>query len=159
MQNLKKISFLLSSEDRFRVIILIIMNLFMALIDMVGVASILPFIAILTNPEIIETNTILNKFYLISKNLGIDNEQQFLILTGIFVFLLLIVSISFKAFTSYIQVRYIKMCEHNIAVRLIEGYLNELDSIFKIIRECEDGRDVKSLLDNDICHSGFKRLN
>ena len=42
---------------------------------------------------------------------------------------------------------------------LIEGYLNELDSIFKIIRECEDGRDVKSLLDNDICHTGFKRLN
>jgi len=123
MQNLKKISFLLSSEDRFRVVILIIMNLVMALIDMVGVASILPFIAILTNPEIIETNAILNKFYLTSKNLGIDNEQQFLILTGFFVFLLLIVSISFKAFVSYIQVLYIKMCEHNIAVRLIEGYL------------------------------------
>ena len=130
MQNLKKISFLLSSEDRFRVIILIIMNLVMALIDMVGVASILPFIAILTNPEIIETNTILNKFYLTSKNLGIDNEQQFLILMGFIVFLLLIVSISFKAFTSYIQVRYIKMCEHNIAVRLIEGYLNQPYSWF-----------------------------
>jgi len=130
MQNLKKISFLLSSEDRFRVIILIIMNLVMALIDMVGVASILPFIAILTNPEIIETNTILNKFYLTSKNLGIDNEQQFLILMGFIVFLLLIVSISFKAFTSYIQVRYIRMCEHNIAVRLIEGYLYQPYSWF-----------------------------
>ena len=130
MQNLKKISFLLSSEDRFRVIILIIMNLVMALIDMVGVASILPFIAILTNPEIIETNIFLSRVYQTAKNLGIDNEQQFLILMGIFVFLLLIFSISFKAFTSYIQVLYIKMCEHNIALRLIEGYLHQPYSWF-----------------------------
>ena len=31
----------------------------MALIDMLGIASILPFIAVLTNPQLIETNYIL----------------------------------------------------------------------------------------------------
>ena len=42
---------------------------------------------------------------------------------------------------------------------MVSGYLKELDPIFKLIRECEDGRDVKSLLESDICHSGFRRLN
>ena len=42
---------------------------------------------------------------------------------------------------------------------LIDDYLNNLDPIFKLIRECEDGRDVNSLLESGICHSGFKRLN
>jgi len=42
---------------------------------------------------------------------------------------------------------------------IIDGYLNCLDPIFALINECENGRDVRSLLDGEVCHSGFKRLN
>ena len=42
---------------------------------------------------------------------------------------------------------------------IIDGYLNCLDPIFALISECENGRDVRSLLDGEVCHSGFKRLN
>ena len=35
----------------------------------------------------------------------------------------------------------------------------ELESIFKLIKDCEDGLDVKSLLKGPVCHDGFKRLN
>ena len=34
-----------------------------------------------------------------------------------------------------------------------------LDPIFGLIRKCEDGRDVMSLLKGPVCHGGFKRLN
>ena len=40
-----------------------------------------------------------------------------------------------------------------------ESYFEALDPIFKVIKECEDGRDVRGLLKGPICHSGFKRLN
>ena len=30
---------------------------------------------------------------------------------------------------------------------------------FKIIKECENGKDIKKLLEGPTCHSGFKRLN
>ena len=123
METLKKLSFLLSDKERFRAILLLVMTLIMALIDMLGVASILPFIAVLSNPQIIDTNIILSTVYLTLKNFGIENEQQFLIVLGFFVFLLLIFSISFKALTIYIQIRFIKICEYNIAVKLIKGYL------------------------------------
>jgi len=42
---------------------------------------------------------------------------------------------------------------------IVDEYMYYLDSIFKILRECEDGRDINKLLKNSICHSGFKRLN
>lgn len=42
---------------------------------------------------------------------------------------------------------------------VIEGYFDALDPIFQMIRECEDGRDVMTLLKGPTCHGGFKRLN
>ena len=42
---------------------------------------------------------------------------------------------------------------------MLESYKENLDPIFNLIRECEDGRDIDVLLDSDVCHSGFRRLN
>ena len=42
---------------------------------------------------------------------------------------------------------------------VLAGFLEALDPIFGLIRECEEGRDVMSLLEGPICHAGFKRLN
>jgi len=42
---------------------------------------------------------------------------------------------------------------------LIDGYICELEEVFKLIKECEDGRDISSLLEGPISHSGFERLN
>ncbi len=42
---------------------------------------------------------------------------------------------------------------------VINGFFEALDPVFGLINECEQGRDVMSLLKGPICHSGFKRLN
>ena len=43
---------------------------------------------------------------------------------------------------------------------LLEKYFFELDSIYKLISECELGkRKIIDLLDGPICHTGFERLN
>lgn len=42
---------------------------------------------------------------------------------------------------------------------VVETFFNELDPVFALIKECEDGRDVLGLLKGPICHGGFKRLN
>jgi len=43
--------------------------------------------------------------------------------------------------------------------KIVDGYFSELDPIFAIIKECEEGLDVNTLLESALCHSGFKRLN
>jgi glutamate-1-semialdehyde 2,1-aminomutase len=42
---------------------------------------------------------------------------------------------------------------------IVESYLDALDPIFGLIRECEEGRDINGLLQGPVCHAGFKRLN
>jgi glutamate-1-semialdehyde 2,1-aminomutase len=42
---------------------------------------------------------------------------------------------------------------------VIDEYFEAVDPVFKLIAECEDGRDINALLKGPICHGGFKRLN
>jgi len=43
--------------------------------------------------------------------------------------------------------------------QVIASYFENLSGVFKLIKECENGRDILSVLDGPVCHSGFKRLN
>lgn len=42
---------------------------------------------------------------------------------------------------------------------VIDGYFEAIEPIFGLIRDCEEGRDVNSLLKGPICHAEFRRLN
>lgn len=42
---------------------------------------------------------------------------------------------------------------------IINDYFMALESVFGLIRQCEEGRDVNTLLRGPVCHGGFKRLN
>jgi len=43
---------------------------------------------------------------------------------------------------------------------LIDRYFDVLDPVFKLISDCDAGRqDASSLLRGPVCHGGFKRLN
>lgn len=121
---------LLNRAERKRAGVLLMMIILMGLLDMVGVASIMPFLSVLGNPEMVKTNTILNEAFIIANNFGIDNAEQFLFVLGIFVFVILVVSIAFKAFVTYAQLRFSFMCEYSISRRLVEGYLNQPYSWF-----------------------------
>ena len=125
MQNFKKIIFLLTSQELKSASLLLLMVIIMAFLEMIGVASILPFIAVITNPDIIESNLILSKIYLILGKYGVKNTQQFLFVLGICLFVLFVISITFKAITYYFQIRFVQMCEYKIGKRLVEGYLRQ----------------------------------
>lgn len=42
---------------------------------------------------------------------------------------------------------------------VVSGFFEALDPVFLLIKECEEGRDIMSLLKGPVCHGGFKRLN
>jgi glutamate-1-semialdehyde 2,1-aminomutase len=42
---------------------------------------------------------------------------------------------------------------------IILSFFDELDPIFGLIKECEEGRDIMALLKGPVCDSGFKRLS
>jgi ABC-type multidrug transport system fused ATPase/permease subunit len=142
MQTLKKLFYILTPHERKRAIFLLIMISIMALLDMIGVASILPFMAVLTNPSLIETNLILNSMFQTSSIFGVESNQQFLFVLGIFVFVLLVISLVFKALTTYAQVRFAQMREYTIGKRLMEGYLYQPYSWFLNQHSADVGKNV-----------------
>ena len=144
METVIKYLSLLDSHNRKKAGLIIIMITIMALLEIVGVASILPFVTVLTNPDIIESNAILNQFFLFLNKFGVENNQQFLFVLGIIVFLVLMVSLVFKALTTYIQLKFVFMQEHNIGKRLAEGYLNQPYSWFLNRHSADFGKTILS---------------
>ncbi|MEI6333190.1 MAG: aminotransferase class III-fold pyridoxal phosphate-dependent enzyme [Methylococcaceae bacterium] len=47
--------------------------------------------------------------------------------------------------------------EHTPTV--VANFFEAIEPIFALIKECEEGRDISTLLKGSICHGGFKRLN
>jgi glutamate-1-semialdehyde 2,1-aminomutase len=42
---------------------------------------------------------------------------------------------------------------------IINEYADALDPVFEMIKKCEDGLDINTLLEGPVCHSDFKRIN
>ena len=144
MSNFKKLLYLLSPKDRKQSIILLFLILVMALLDMVGVASILPFMAALTNPGLIETNFMLNKIFQASSIFGVENNQEFLFTLGLLVFILLVLSLIFKAYATYIQIKFVQMSEFSIGKMVVEKYLRQPYSWFLNRHSADLGKTILS---------------
>jgi ABC-type multidrug transport system fused ATPase/permease subunit len=144
MNILKKLLFLLSPRERKQVIFLLGMIIIMTFLDVIGVASILPFVSVLSDNSLIEKNHILQNMFKISDVFGIKTTQEFLFALGLIVFLILIFSLFFKALTTYIQIRFIKMREYSIGKRLVEGYLHQPYSWFLSNHSSDLGKNILS---------------
>jgi len=120
------------------------MMIIMALLDTIGVASILPFMAVLTNPELVETNIILNTIYQASSIFGVENKFEFLFVLGVAVFFILVSSLAFKSLTIFSQERFINMREYSMGKRLIEGYIHQPYSWFLNRNSADLGKNILS---------------
>ena len=157
MQTVKKILSLLTPKELKQATLLLFMILIMAILDMLGVASILPFMAVLSNPDIIETNVIYNKMFQASKIFGVENIQHFTFALGVLLFLTLITSISFKALTTYKQIQFIQMRQYSISKRLVESYLHQPYSWFLNRNSAELGKTILSET-NQVIGAGINPL-
>ena len=135
---------LLTAAERKKAIFLLIIILITALLDMLGIASILPFISVLANPQMINSNEFLNNIYQTSSIIGVNNEQQFLFMMGVIVFFLFIISLTFRALTQYYLLRFSLMREYTIGKRIIEGYLHQPYSWFLKKHSADLGKNILS---------------
>ncbi|MDC0509315.1 ABC transporter ATP-binding protein/permease [Gammaproteobacteria bacterium] len=139
----KKLWSLLSKPERKETIVLLAMILVMSLLDVVGVASILPFITILGSPELVETNAVLSWAYSYFEFTSITDFFFFL---GGLVFVTLLISLSWKTVTQYKLLSFVFMREHSIGVRMFEGYLNQPYAWFLDRNSSELGKNLLSEL-------------
>lgn len=144
MNTLEKLLALLTPHERKRAVLLLVLVLFMALMDVIGVASIMPFMAIVANPDIVDTNKFLYTAYVASWRIGVVTKEQFLFATGVCALVVLLFSLAFKAFTVFVLARYSMMREYSISSRLIEGYLHQPYSWFLNRHSADIGKTILS---------------
>ena len=58
----------------------------------------------------------------------------------------------------YLAANSIYVCTEHTQ-ELVDSYFEALEPIFEIIKDCENGQDINSMLEGPVCHSGFSRLN
>ena len=92
-------SALLNKAQKLRGMFVIILLLINAILDVFSIASVLPLVALLLNPELILSNKLLKSFYDIT---GFSNSTDFFILITCMVILLFII----KNFISYLIYHY-----------------------------------------------------
>jgi ABC-type bacteriocin/lantibiotic exporter with double-glycine peptidase domain len=157
MQMFKKLLFLLTPPERKRAGLLIVAIIIMALLEMLGVASILPFIAVLANPILIETNIVLSAAFQALSMFGVKTNQDFFLALGVLVFVLLVLSLTVKIFTTYVRIHFVQMLEYSVSKRLIEGYLRQPYSWFLARHSADLGKTILSEV-NQVISLGISTL-
>jgi ABC-type multidrug transport system fused ATPase/permease subunit len=130
MINYKKALSMLTKKEKKNGIYILMLCIGMALAEAIGVASIMPFLAVLGSPEMINSNPILNLLYTYTAKIGIESPDDFLFILGIFSFIVILVSAAFRTYTQYRTNLYIELLRHNIGMRLLESYLRHPYSFF-----------------------------
>lgn len=141
---LSKIFFLLQPSEKREMFGLIILMLLVATLDMIGVASILPFMAVLANRDLIQSNQFLETVFNISRTIGVETIDQFLFVMGLTVFILLVISLSLKAYAVYLQTQFALQREYSIGERLVTQYLSQPYNWFLGRHSADLGKTVLS---------------
>ena len=122
LSSLKQLWQILSPLDKRKVIYVFILVMGMAFIESAGVISIMPFLAVLSNPNVVESNSYLKQLYDFT---GAANKQNFILYLGFLSLLVVICSTVFKIVTQYAVNRFASLQRHYFSTRLLKTYLQQ----------------------------------
>lgn len=140
----RKVFSLLDAREQRRFWLLTILMVFVAMIDVVGVSSLLLLLNVLANPSTISSNPILSS---INEILGFQSVFSFQIALALIVTVVIVFGLFIKGFGTYAIVRFCFMRGAAIATRLLGGYLNQPYAWFLERNSSEIGKNVLSEVD------------
>ncbi|MHA3052317.1 ABC transporter ATP-binding protein [Acinetobacter sp. ANC 4640] len=134
---------ILTPLDKRKLSVVAILVVFMTIIESLGVVSIMPFLAVLANPESTQQSFLLKKIYTL---LNAKNINQFIIYLGGISLFIVIFSAVLKVITQYSLNRFSSLQRHYFSSRLLSIYLKQNYSFF-IQR---NSADLTKILLNDV---------
>jgi len=118
----RKIYSLLDHSERRRFLVLILAMIAVGLIDVAGIASIMPFMAVVSSPEVVSSNHYLHWVY---QTFGFSSENHFLIFLGLLVFFMLLFSNAMKAMVLWLDLNFAHFRLYSLSRRLFSSYLSQ----------------------------------
>ncbi|KJV41249.1 ABC transporter ATP-binding protein [Acinetobacter brisouii] len=125
--SLKELWQILTPLDRRKLFLVLTLVVIMAFIEAAGVISIMPFLAVLSNPAVIETNDLLKKIYQL---FSVENNRQFIVYLGFISLFIVVFSAGFKIVSQYALYRFANLQRHYFSTRLLKIYLQQSYEFF-----------------------------
>ena len=123
----RKVWDLLSPHEQRQSLFLFPAVVVMALLDTAGLASIVPFLSLLSDPNAIGKHKWLSVFY---TTFHFESRESFAIWSGVLVLAVLVIGNIFAAFTTWWLLHFSWMRNHTLSLRLLSSYLNRPYSFF-----------------------------
>ena len=111
-----------SRSDRTSIRLLLLGATLLGMIEVAGVASVMPFLAVVLNPESIQSSRYLQIVY---QALHFESPAQFQVFLGIVSLSLLVVSNVLSGLVEWFTQRFCFLRTHALCVRLLEIYLRQ----------------------------------
>lgn len=111
---------LLSPKERLQALYCFAAMVLMGLIDVIGVASIMPFIAVIADPDAVTHHAKLAWLY---QYFHFTSNYRFLIFLGVLVLCVLLIGNGISMFTSWLIFKFTYAREYSLSKRLFQQYL------------------------------------
>ena len=123
---IKKNFSLLFKKEKKIFLFLVIVVFISSSLEVLGLFSVMPFIAIVSDSRIIEENILLNKFYYFTNNIfQFNNTNSFVILIGLISICGIFLSLFFRLTNVFLISKFINQKEHVTTSYLFSQYLNQ----------------------------------
>ncbi|MEJ2899926.1 ABC transporter ATP-binding protein [Acinetobacter sp. NS-4] len=122
LKSLNQLWKILSPLDKRKVIYVLILVMGMALIESAGVISIMPFLAVLSNPAVVDSNHYLKLIYNFT---NVSSKKNFILYLGFLSLAIVICSTVFKIVTLHAVNRFASLQRHYFSTRLLKIYLQQ----------------------------------
>jgi ATP-binding cassette, subfamily B, bacterial PglK len=122
-----KLISLFTPHERRRPIPLTIAILVMSALEVAGISSLAPFMAVVADPGVVQSNPLLASVYVFG---GFQSSRAFLIALGLAVFAVVLVATAFKMLVHYALYRFVGNRRYTLGLRLFRQYLYQPYSYF-----------------------------
>ncbi|TVR67384.1 MAG: ATP-binding cassette domain-containing protein [Candidatus Competibacteraceae bacterium] len=123
LESLVKLHALLEPRDRFKVLVLVLvlvgLMIVTAFMQMAGIGSIMPFLAVLSDPSVVQRNAGLNDAF---TRLGFTSTETFLYFLGIVAFGVFMTGTALQALTNWAITRFSHLQQYELSRRLMADY-------------------------------------
>ena len=140
MRQIKENLFILFTKEDLRHFVFIFFGILLSgILEVAGIASIAPFMAVLSSPELVNENETLVFLFNIT---NAESNKEFVIILGFGVIAVLLVSNSYQAFMMWVVTNFSRFQTHRLSVRLLRQYLFQPYSFFLDRNTSEMGKNV-----------------
>jgi ATP-binding cassette, subfamily B, bacterial PglK len=155
IETFRKLRDLLTPRERRGLYVLLGILMVGGLFETFGIASVLPFMAVLSQPERIETTPQLAALY---HALGFTSPQGFLILLGTGSFFFVLMGVGTHVLSLYAIARFANMRSYTLSSRLLRGYLHQPYSWFLNRHSADLGKTILNEVDSVVTHTMIPSL-